>query len=298
MLQGAQDNFIEKEHLASIIIPTYNRAGFIVQAIESCLRQTYKGIEVLVVDDNSQDGTRQTVESYKDPRVKYFFHDKNLGVEAARNTGLRNARGSYIALLDSDDEWAPEKVSRQIEVFKKNEGRIGLIFTNGHSDYLGRNVIPGKKESSIVYDPGKDKFFPLRLLITPPSSWMLSREAVEGTGDFDENIFNNYGDGDYFTRVAIKYPVYFLNEDLVIWHAPEEHLNVVSDNQIKNREYFFHKHAFLIKKDRKYLFDLYKVLGKDSLPINKIRSREYLLKALLMKPWDVSVASKFLRSFL
>jgi O-antigen biosynthesis protein len=280
--------------LVSIIIPTYNRAHLISRTIDSCLRQDYSQIEILVVDDHSIDQTAQVVQGYKDPRVKYFLHENNLGVAAARNTGLRNALGEFVAFLDSDDEWMPEKISRQLEVFKNHPG-IGLVFTNGYNECAGKDFLAKYSSSAIVYNPKKDKFFPLRLSITPPSSWMLPKNVMNEVGYLEEKMRNNYDDGDYFVRVASKYPIYFLNENLVTWHACEKHLNVVSANQIKNREYFFQKHQDFIKQDSEYLFRFYKVLGKDSMSIDRIKSRKYLWKAFLMKPYHFSIISKLIR---
>src|SRR5437764_10734914 len=94
--------------LVSVVIPSYNRAYIVGQAIESALQQTHRPVEVLVADDGSTDDTRRVVEGYGPP-VRYFYQP-NAGVSAARNLGLRHARGEFIALLDSDDRWLPWKV--------------------------------------------------------------------------------------------------------------------------------------------------------------------------------------------
>jgi glycosyltransferase involved in cell wall biosynthesis len=281
--------------LVSIIIPTYNRAKFVSRAIDSCLRQTYSEIEILVVDDHSSDETTQVVESYKDPRVKYFLHEKNLGVAAARNTGLRNATGEFITFLDSDDEWMPEKIGRQLGVFKNNNSGIGLVFTNGYSEYESNFIIDKVAPSEIIYNPKEDSFFPLRKLISPLSSWMLPRVVANEIGYFDEVMFNNWDDGDYLVRVSLKYPVYFLNENLVTWHALSVHLNMISHCLIKGKEVFFEKNYNLMKKDRSYLFRYCRTLGKDAMRINKRIARKYLVKALLMRPLDFSIIGKLIR---
>lgn len=114
-------------HLVSVVIPTYNRAHLIGRAIESVLDQTYPHVEVIVVDDGSTDNTREVVESY-DPRVRYI-RQANAGAATARNTGLRVARGEFLALLDSDDEWFPWKLEAQLRVLDRYP-EVGMVWTD------------------------------------------------------------------------------------------------------------------------------------------------------------------------
>ena len=280
--------------LVSVIIPTYNSEKFISKTIDSCLRQTHSEIEILIIDDNSLDGTKQVIKSYKDPRIKYYLHERNLGVAASRNTGIRNASGDFIAFLDHDDEWMPEKTAHQLEVFKNSALEIGLVFTTGCSEYA-HNLIKEKAPTGIVYNPKKDSFFPLKKSIAPPSSWMLPRAVVNEIGDFDTSIYS-WDDCDYSTRVSLKYPVYFLNENLVIWHILPGHLGIVSYKTIKGKEIFLNKYFDFIKKDRKYLSKFYKAIGKDAIFIDKNIARKYLFKALLMRPLDLSIIGKLART--
>ena len=111
----------------SVIIPTYNRAHLLPRALESVLAQTFEDLEVLVVDDGSTDGTEAVVTGYDD-RVRYLRQPQNAGVSAARNRGLREARGEFVAFLDSDDEWFPEKLARQVERFRELPDRVGLLY--------------------------------------------------------------------------------------------------------------------------------------------------------------------------
>ena len=106
--------------MVSIITPTYNCGRFIGETIESVLKQTYENWEMIIVDDCSTDNTKEVVESYKDPRIKYLCLDKNSGAAVARNKALQLAKGRWIAFLDSDDLWKPEKLERQIKFMKEN----------------------------------------------------------------------------------------------------------------------------------------------------------------------------------
>lgn len=284
--------------LVSIIIPTFNRAKTLTRAIKSCLDQTYKELEILVIDDCSTDNTRQAVEEFADKRVRYISHSKNSGPAASRNTGIRNASGEFLAFLDSDDEWAKNKIERQLTVFgnlSTNEENVGLIFVNGYNEAEGHVFIKGT-ESGIVYSPRRDAFYPLRVLICPPSAWLLPRKVISNIGFFDERMYN-WDDGDYLARVAYRYDIYFLNELLVTWHGSAVHVNKMSENLIKGKEIFLENNYQFIKKDRKYLFKFYRALGKDSIAINKLKARHYLKRAFLMRPYDFSVLSKLAKTF-
>ena len=111
----------------SVVIPTYNREALIGAAVESVLRQSYKHIEIIVVDDGSTDRTRQVVQAYGE-RVRYV-HQANAGAASARNRGLREARGEFIALLDSDDEWFAWKLDAQVHVLDRYPD-IGMVWTD------------------------------------------------------------------------------------------------------------------------------------------------------------------------
>ena len=129
-----------RNRLVSVIIPTYNRASALGRAITSVLEQTFVDFELIIVDDGSTDNTEDIIRSFKDHRIRFVRHQQNSGVCAARNTGIRAARGEYIAFDDSDDEWLPQKLERQMELFSRDKTtRLGLvtcgaIFVNGNSE--------------------------------------------------------------------------------------------------------------------------------------------------------------------
>lgn len=106
--------------LVSIIMPSWNTANFIAESIQSVINQTYTNWELLIVDDCSTDNTDEVVASFKDKRIRYFKNKKNSGAALTRNKAMRKAQGEWIAFLDSDDLWMPEKLERQIDFMKKN----------------------------------------------------------------------------------------------------------------------------------------------------------------------------------
>jgi len=282
--------------LVSVIIPTYNRADIVKRAISSALNQTYQNLEIIVIDNASSDNTVEAVGEFSDRRVKFIQHPINKGPAASRNTGIRNVSGEYVAFLDSDDEWASNKILRQLEVFKKDTSTIGLVFTNGYDQSRNGRFITDGIDSGIFFDPAKDKYYPLRRLITTMSSWMLPAAVVRRVGYFEESM-HTWDDGDYLVRVSYEYPLYFLNEDLVTWHATGTHLNVMSVGLVNDKEVFLERNLQHLLLDKEYLFKFYRALGKDALKVkDRKRARKYLLKALSIKPFDLSTISKIIKA--
>ena len=116
--------------MITVVVPTYNRAHYLKEAIDSVLKQTYRDIEIIVVDDESRDNTPQVVAGYKEPKIRYLFQ-KNKERGAARNNGIRNARGEYIAFLDSDDVWLPDHLASCLQAMRENQ-EAGLSFSGSY----------------------------------------------------------------------------------------------------------------------------------------------------------------------
>ena len=126
------------DELVSIIMPSYNTAKYIKESIESIINQTYGDWELIIVDDCSNDETDTIVESFEDKRIRFLKNEKNVGAALSRNRALREAKGEWIAFLDSDELWTPDKLEKQIEFMKKNN--IGCSCT--YSTYIDENSSP------------------------------------------------------------------------------------------------------------------------------------------------------------
>lgn len=195
--------------LASVIIPTFNRAVFLREAIDSVLAQTEKNFELIVVDDGSNDATRAVAESYG-ARLRYFFQ-ANAGASAARNTGIKNARGQFITFLDSDDLWQPKKLARQI-AWMQAHLEIMLCYTD--EIWIRRGVRVNQKK---IHAKAGGWIYPLCLprCIISPSSVLMRREFFEAVGVFDEQlpICEDY---DLWLRAASRFEVGFLAAPLIV----------------------------------------------------------------------------------
>ncbi len=200
---------IEKKLRVSVIIPTYNRGWIIKEAIDSVLSQDYRDFELIVVDDGSTDNTDDILNSYREDII--VFRQKNQGVSAARNRGLAEASGRFIAFLDSDDLWLPQKLSRQVEFFNKNPD-AQICQTEETWIRKGVRVNPKKRHKKpwgMIFEPS------LALCLVSPSAVMIRRSLFEKVGGFDETL-PACEDYDLWLRISCRYPVYLIDTPLII----------------------------------------------------------------------------------
>jgi glycosyltransferase involved in cell wall biosynthesis len=143
--------------LVSIIVPTYNRISMLRRALASLLGQTYPHIEIVVVDDGSTDGSREALSRLDDPRIRVVLLDQNMGPSAARNRGLEHASGHYLCFLDSDDEYLPEKIARQVRLLETlDDEYIGvecgsLLEEAGSRAYIGPSLAGADRASLLDF---------------------------------------------------------------------------------------------------------------------------------------------------
>src|SRR6056297_1237246 len=151
----------------SVVIPTYNRAKFITTAINSVLDQTYRDFEIIVVDDGSTDQTQEKLESYGG-RITNHSYTPNRGVSYARNRGIELARGEYIAFLDSDDYWKPEKLQKQFEFFQLHPD-YSVVATQSliHLIDDNLNTLKYKEKKEIHYELTYARIFQRPFIMLP-----------------------------------------------------------------------------------------------------------------------------------
>jgi glycosyltransferase involved in cell wall biosynthesis len=194
----------------SVIIPTFNRAHKIARAIASALYQTFIDYEILVVDDGSEDATHEALKPFRF-RVKCITHSRNLGVSAARNTGIRESRSPLIAFLDSDDYWLPGKLASQVSFLSEHPEAVACQ-TEERWIRRGVRVNPMKKH----FKPSGEIFEScLKLCVVSPSAVLVKRSVLEEVGVFDAD-FPVCEDYDLWLRISWKYPIWLIPEPLVI----------------------------------------------------------------------------------
>lgn len=193
----------------SIVMPTFNRSGLIKEAVESVFNQDYSDYEVIIVDDGSTDNTYNSIERYN-ANIRYIFQN-NSGVSKARNTGIRAAKGNYIAFLDSDDLWDPRKLSTQLQFFENNPDSY-IYYTREIWMRNNSRVNPPQ-----VYFPGDRNILPklLKRCFIGASSVMVRKDLFDHIGYFDESL-PVCEDLDLWLRIILKFPIFFINKQLTI----------------------------------------------------------------------------------
>ena len=197
----------------SVVIPVYNRPDFLKRALCSVSKQTTQADEVLVVDDGSS-SSPDLSDFHENPEVHCLRREKNLGVSAARNWGIQQARGEWIALLDSDDEWEPKKLERQVQYIDQNPESLA-VHTLEKWIRLGNEVIP-----PAYLDKSNNRLWErsLKNCLICPSSVLLHRSVFESVGWFDESL-PVCEDYDFWLRLLLDHPIGLTEEKLVRKHG-------------------------------------------------------------------------------
>ena len=209
----------QPEALVSVVMPSYNRGYFIERAIKSVLNQTYQNFELIIVDDASTDNTEEVIKSINDKRIRYIKLEQNSGANHARNIGIQSSNGSYIAFNDSDVEWLPEKLEKQMKLMKLEEKRqgnkIGVIYCR-MAKYEGNNllrILPEDQELSEAM-VGNTYLFMLRNMFIDLPSALIRKDVFEHCGYFNENL-KRLQDWELFLRIAKQYH-FSLVQDILI----------------------------------------------------------------------------------
>ena len=204
----------------SVIIPTFNRAGFIKHALDSVVAQNFKDYEVIIVDDGSTDDLGFASKYCGLARIKLIRHPQNRGPAAARNTGISAAVGEFVAFLDSDDRWHPDKLACQVAAFRSAAPNVracasGYIFHKGNRELtICPQPPPGRFKTEILFG----------CTISPGTTLLINRSAFDKIGLFDENL-HRLEDWDWLLRFAEVYDIVFVPKPLATVYASawEEH---------------------------------------------------------------------------
>lgn len=286
-------NRIIMNDLISIIMPTFNRAHMIERALKSIFQQTHQKIEIIIVDDVSEDNTEEVIQELNDNRITYIRHTENKGPGAARNTGLKHAKSNYIAFLDSDDEYTSNALIKKLTLLQTLDRKPGLVFSNyleiGTHEHLH---ISHKTASHYV----TTHQFPASVF-TPPSCWMIDRNII-GNESFDEEIRTSE-DMDLFARIVRKSPAYFLNEPLTTKHVHTCKKGSVPISYAEHtRERLLEKWLPEMKKDKKFLTNFYLTMGKDLVSANNTqKAQKAFWQAFCLSPLNLKIARRLLKTY-
>ena len=230
-------------------MPSYNHEKFISDTIESILGQTFKDFELIIIDDESTDRSRQIIEEFaqKDDRIKKIFHKKNLGIAKTINEGLRNSTGKYIALIASDDLWVSEKLEKQIKILEEDEN---LVVWCNSAIIDSKSNLTGEI-SSEKYKNATPHGYVFEEII---NSWIsgsgiiLKRKNIEDI-QYNENL-KYLNDTQFYADLAYRYQFYYMEETLSKYRL---HGNNASFGEIKDIKGWYHDSLLLCI----YLFQEY-----------------------------------------
>lgn len=228
----------EREEMISVVIPTYNREETVRRAIMSVLNQTFRDIEVILVDDGSTDNTRAIVQKIVDSRIRYVYQD-NAGACVARNRGIELARGEYIAFHDSDDVWHEDKLEKQIRALLAS--KADLIFCK---------LVKYNADGTVAYKPDKCKegiVDPIENLFGIGTQTLLGRRKVFEEFKFDKD-FPRFQEFELLYRAAQKYSIYCLDEGLVDYFVGSDSISYNPRRLYLACELLLQKHPQLVKK--------------------------------------------------
>ena len=194
----------------SVVVPTFNRVDFVLEAIKSISSQTFQPLEIILVDNNSEDNTTEMVAKHF-KSVKILIQKKQ-GVSAARNFGIREASGNWIAFLDSDDQWHKRKLEEQVKSISRDKLSVDLSHTEEiwyrNKIFLNQKEIH-KKRGGFIFENC------LPLCCISPSSVLIRKKVFDDIGLFDESL-DVCEDYDFWLRFCCKYPVNFVDQKLTI----------------------------------------------------------------------------------
>lgn len=222
------------EALVSIIIPSYNSASSIRKTLESVCRQTWKNIEVIIVDDGSSDHTADVAEAYQDDRLK-VIRSEHVGACRARNIGINESAGDYLQFLDADDTFEGNKIELQLNALSSRRSDHAVAYGPWWE-------IQGESFSdSVGFSQGRDFTDSMDWLFAsmlegfylPPHCWLVPRSVVDAAGEWDERLLQNQ-DGEFFSRILESASEVIWVPGAVSYYRRE---NVSSVSQVKGRLY-------------------------------------------------------------
>ncbi|CUU05427.1 MAG: glycosyltransferase [Fimbriimonadales bacterium] len=278
----------------SVLIPSYNHAHYLPLALQSVFEQTYTDYEIVVVDDGSTDGSVALLESYGE-RIR-LFTQQNRGTYATLNRLIAESRGQYLAILNSDDLWLPQKLEKQVAMLEANP-RMGLVHTYGYfiddaGNRLPQNPLGYPWPRTTCLNPIEDLVRYNRIV---PSSAMIRRECFEKLGGFREDLYG-LGDWEMWLRIALHYEIGFIDEPLTLYrvhatNACHRHDKMrmdeikVRSEAIHAREALFWQRANSPRAMRLALAHSYACLGTNyALFEDRRNARRAYLKSLQLYP--------------
>lgn len=280
----------------SIIIPTYNRSELLVRAVESVLSQAFEDFELIIVDDGSTDNTREMVQKLvkKDSRIKYIYQENSGGAAKPKNVGIKSSQGDYIAILDSDDEWLPQKLEKQLDVFEKSDNP-NLSFVTCNALVIGEKKI---EKYNITKPKNPQREILMRDYLGSGSGMIYKREVFDAVGGFDESLKSGQ-DWEMRIRLLEKYDFEIVDDYLIKYYLHEDNISKTLGEKRKNDlEHIFNKYIHYYENDKELLSQKLRYDGTRQMIEGYTRgARKSFSKSLKENPKNYIVYFYILLSF-
>jgi glycosyltransferase involved in cell wall biosynthesis len=268
----------------SIIIPTFNRPTYLRNAIDSILNQTFQDFELIVVDDASTAETLDVIRSFHDDRIKYFHHETRKGGAAARNTGIVNSKCEYIAFLDDDDEWFPDKLAKQMDLLLASPPAVGCVYTG----YVIQDSLTGKINGQMIPQKRGDLSKDLRIsnCIGGTSTALIRKKCLEKVGLFDETL-PSFQDYDLWIRLSEWFQFDYVREPLLRYRVHQKKIWTNLDALSEGIKIMVRKHG-ASRPLRKYLSVRSLGLGVRYCHEGKLsKGRDSYFRAIRLYPFEI-----------
>lgn len=266
----------------SVVLPCHNRAGSLSSAVESVLNQTYKDFELIVVDDGSTDATTEVLLKFRDERLRVIRLEHQRGACAARNAGIRSSTAPFIAFQDSDDEWLPNKLERQVAVANEMGEEYGVVYTTfwliqgDKCEQVPRRKLD-EKEGHVLRPLLRGNFVSTQTIF-------VRRSCLDVCGLFDESL-PRLQDWELCLRLAERYQFKLLREPYVRVYRSPKSISRDQNKLVEAYQLILKKHYRLFSADKRVMATLYYKLGTSLLAINERElAKPFLLKALRHDP--------------
>lgn len=268
--------------MISVVIPTYNRACTIERCINSILNQTYKDIQIVIIDDNSQDDTENIIKNMNIDNLKYIKLKENKGACYARNIGIENSDGQYVAFQDSDDEWFANKLEKQMQYIRKYD--LDLVSCRMYQIFNDRkNIFPSQTKIT------RESIYRNNQISTQT---ILAKKECFKNDKFDIEL-PRFQDWDLILRLLSKFKCEIMDDILVNAYIQDNSISKNPDKAIKALEIFLEKHCInkRVKGNYLRLLALYKIQKNE-------RYRKYLIHAFINNPFDKRICCDFMLSII
>jgi glycosyltransferase involved in cell wall biosynthesis len=279
----------------SVIVPTYNRAGLLIRAIDSILSQTFTEFEVIVIDDASTDGTAAVLSGIADPRVRVLRHDANGGGGAARNTGIVAARAEYLAFLDSDDVWLPRTLETLMKAIGEAPPEVGVCYGRFRKNFPDGTAVDfpcssiSPKEGDLFRGLLRSNFITLQASVVRMKCFL---EA----GGFNESL-RRLHDWELFIRISRKFRFRYIDEPLAELWLQGDSVSMDEDAGTIGYSFIHSRYKTEIESDRKLCSRYLYIFGKKALAEGNGREAAgHFIRLLRTNPVELRLYPKLVRS--